>query len=187
MSEGIEAAVIQEELAKKIGRLWMQVKPSPDAQKIRARLSTAFDGEESKDGWLGDNLPDHVWSLVDIAVQAGIGHANAEAPWLACEKCGEEHEPNIAEIFKTHVSRIYEQAAEAERRASAAECRIAELEAAGRALYDHAVDVRIHQDGFYYAWWNKFSPDSRERLKTLRIGLMAACAKWRAAMKGRKA
>lgn len=65
---------MQDELELKINELWASVKPSVEAQGIRARLSTAFDSEKSKDGWLGDHAPDYVWGLVDIAAQWGIEH-----------------------------------------------------------------------------------------------------------------
>jgi hypothetical protein len=65
---------IQDELELKISELWRHVKPSYDAQQIRAKLSTAFDSAKSKDGWLGDHAPDYVWSLIDIAAQWGIEH-----------------------------------------------------------------------------------------------------------------
>ena len=65
-------ADLQDELESKIKELWKQVKPSHAAQEIRAKLSTAFDSEKSKDDWLGDHAPDYVWDLVDIAAQWGI-------------------------------------------------------------------------------------------------------------------
>lgn len=63
---------LKTELELKVRELWKAVKPSDAAQRIRSKLSSAFDSEKSKSQWLGDHAPDYVWDLVDIAAQWGI-------------------------------------------------------------------------------------------------------------------
>ena len=65
---------LQPVLEAKINKLWKKVKPSTDAQIIRARLSVSFDSKKAKDSWLSDHAPDYVWDLIDIAAQWGIEH-----------------------------------------------------------------------------------------------------------------
>lgn len=61
----------EEEIHGLIRILWLEVKPSIEAQSIRARISTEFDSPEYQQ-WAADYVPDYVWDLVDIAAQRGI-------------------------------------------------------------------------------------------------------------------
>lgn len=61
-------------LSKEMAALKRNVRPGYDAQEIRATLSTSFDSSASKEGWLSDHIPAHVWDLIDIAAQWGINH-----------------------------------------------------------------------------------------------------------------
>lgn len=60
-----------EEIAAMVKTIWLKVKPSVEAQRIRAALSVEFDSPHYKH-WVSDFLPDYVWDLVDIAAQRGI-------------------------------------------------------------------------------------------------------------------
>lgn len=53
-----------DELYRRIKPLWIAAKPGQEAQMIRAALSM-------KHAAL-DDVPDYVWSLVDIAAQMGM-------------------------------------------------------------------------------------------------------------------
>ena len=84
---------LQIELQLKIKELWKRIKPSAQAQQIRAALSTAFDSQKSKRQWLADHAPDYVWDLVDIAIQQGIDAAAKQTAdgnecGIWCPKCG---------------------------------------------------------------------------------------------------
>ena len=61
-----EARPNEAELTEHIRRLWLETKPSQEAQKIRSEISVAVDDKKYKQ-WLLDYLPDYVWDLVDIA------------------------------------------------------------------------------------------------------------------------
>ena len=63
---GDEARPNEAELTEHIRRLWLETKPSQEAQKIRSEISVAVDDKKYKQ-WLLDYLPDYVWDLVDIA------------------------------------------------------------------------------------------------------------------------
>ena len=64
---------LEEELRFHVSKLWLEVKPSREAQAIRAKLSTSIDSTKAKDQWLADCVvPDYVWDLIDIAAQMGI-------------------------------------------------------------------------------------------------------------------
>ena len=64
---------LEEELQSQVSKLWLEVKPSKEAQVIRSKLSIAIDSPKAKDGWLADCVvPDYVWDLIDIAAQMGI-------------------------------------------------------------------------------------------------------------------
>lgn len=60
-----------DELAALIKPLWRETKPSAEAQRIRAAISTAFDDARLPQ-WASDFVPDYVWDLVDIAAERGI-------------------------------------------------------------------------------------------------------------------
>jgi hypothetical protein len=60
-----------DDLAALIKPLWFKVKPSRQAQKIRAVLSTEFD-DSRYEQWASSFIPDYVWDLVDIAAQRGL-------------------------------------------------------------------------------------------------------------------
>jgi hypothetical protein len=73
MSKSETTTPTDEEFAEKISELWQSVRPSEETQRIRGKLSTAFDGSSCPQ-WMSDYMPDYVWSLVDIAAQWGIDH-----------------------------------------------------------------------------------------------------------------
>lgn len=74
---------LEEELAFHISKLWLEIKPSTEAQSIRAKLSVSFDSTKAKDGWLGDLvMPDYVWELIDIAAQMGINAMKEESAFI---------------------------------------------------------------------------------------------------------
>lgn len=60
-----------EQLEALIKPLWLEAKPSKEAQLIRSELSVAIDDPRFAQ-WPLDYTPDYVWDLVDIAAQKGI-------------------------------------------------------------------------------------------------------------------
>jgi len=53
---------------------WKEVKPSRQAQEIRARISTMVDDPRFKQ-WVLDYTPDYIWNLIDISAQWGLDAA----------------------------------------------------------------------------------------------------------------
>lgn len=66
-----------EELETLIKPIWLKVKPSREAQAIRASLSVEFDDPQYQQ-WVSDAIPDYVWNLVDIAAQRGKDEGRKE-------------------------------------------------------------------------------------------------------------
>lgn len=55
----------EDELEALINPVWLDAKPGVEAQAIRAMLCSSLDK-------IFVDIPDYVWSLVDIAAQRGI-------------------------------------------------------------------------------------------------------------------
>lgn len=71
-----DSAADAERLVELIHGLWLQTKPSHEAQGIRAALSTSVDDARFPT-WALDQLPDHVWNLVDVAAQRALDSCDA--------------------------------------------------------------------------------------------------------------
>ena len=54
-------------IERSIKKLWLRVKPGPEAQSIRANLSTAPELLNVE-----DDMPDWVWDLIDVGAQMAI-------------------------------------------------------------------------------------------------------------------
>lgn len=67
-----------DDLAAAIKPIWLKVKPSHEAQKIRSALSVEFDDKGLKQ-WMSDFIPEYVWDLIEIAAERGIAAERAEA------------------------------------------------------------------------------------------------------------
>ena len=87
----------------------------------------------------------------------------------------------LADCFVGEIDQLKEQNAELRSRLKVAEARSEKMAVAGRALYNHAVATRIHEEWFFLAWSDKFSPDMKEEMRTLRVALFSACKRWRSA------
>jgi hypothetical protein len=62
-----------EELFALAQKVWLEVKPSKEAQRIRSALTTKMDSGKYPERDF-DYVPDYVWLLVDIAAQRGLDY-----------------------------------------------------------------------------------------------------------------
>lgn len=55
------------------------------------------------------------------------------------------------------------------------------LRKAGQALYEWAGDLQVSREGFFWAWYDKFSPEMRDEMKRVRVKFFEVCKEWRKA------
>ena len=113
-----------EDLDNAIKQLWLKTKPSKEAQELRSKLSVSVDDSRFQQ-WLLDYLPDHVWNLIDVAIQNALDYQlqqnlqriqtlENERDLAAAELCvwqtgdGDESLEGYSDIAKRYVNMFHE-------------------------------------------------------------------------------
>jgi len=55
------------------------------------------------------------------------------------------------------------------------------LRNAGQALYELCGDIQVCKEGFFWAWFDKFSPEMKDDMKRVRAKFFEVCREWRKA------
>lgn len=82
----------EEELAELVSKKWKKIKPSMEAQKIRAKITFDSGKYSNEDDVF---MPEYIWDIVDIAIQTALNSTQSKPK-------AETASPNEPTVMETH-------------------------------------------------------------------------------------